>query len=93
MTPIDDDLLALLRRVDTPTVCNAVEVAEGRRGFARFTRGTMLAARPGAPAMVGYAVTARIAGRALPVEDAATLRARRLGYTGWWPRRRSRPWR
>ena len=30
---MDDSLLTLLRRVDTPTVCNAIEVAHGRRGF------------------------------------------------------------
>ncbi len=35
---MEEALLALLRRVDTPTVCNAIEVVEGRRGFARFTR-------------------------------------------------------
>ncbi len=29
-TIIPDDLLALLRSVDTPTVCNAIEVAPGQ---------------------------------------------------------------
>ena len=43
---MDDTLLALLRRVDTPTVCNAIEVVEGKRGFDRFTRGTMLCSAP-----------------------------------------------
>ena len=38
---ISNDLLELLRKVDTPTVCNAIEVAQGKRGFNRFTRGTM----------------------------------------------------
>jgi hypothetical protein len=36
---IDSELLALLRSVDTPTVCNAIEVAQGKRGFSQFTRG------------------------------------------------------
>ena len=36
---IPDDLLDLLRKMDTPTVCNAIEVAQGKRGFNRFTRG------------------------------------------------------
>ena len=36
-------LLKLLQTVDTPTVCNAIEVAQSRRGFNAFTRGTMLA--------------------------------------------------
>lgn len=73
-------LLDLLRSVDTPTVCNAIEVAEGKRGFNRFTKGTMLHCRPGTPAMVGRARTARIAGLAPPTEDASTIKARRLDY-------------
>ena len=44
---IPDDLLELLRQVDTPTVCNAIEVAQGQRGFNRFTRGTMQHSKPG----------------------------------------------
>ena len=56
---IPADLLALLRQVDTPTVCNAIEVAQGKRGFNRFTRGTMQHSKPGDPAMVGFARTAK----------------------------------
>ena len=41
---MDDTRLPLLRSVDTPTVCNAIEVAQGRRGFNAFTRGTMRSA-------------------------------------------------
>ena len=77
---MDDALLTLLRSVDTPTVCNAIEVAHGRRGFADFTRGTMLASDPGAPAVVGHAVTARIAARRPPDEPADVIRARRMDY-------------
>ncbi|MES2666282.1 MAG: RraA family protein [Pseudomonadota bacterium] len=77
---MDADLLALLRRVDTPTVCNAIEVAQGKRGFNRFTRGTMLCSAPDDPPVVGYAVTAQIAALAPPTEDAATIRARRMAY-------------
>jgi regulator of RNase E activity RraA len=71
-------LLKLLQSVDTPTVCNAIEVAQGRRGFNAFTRGTMLASDP--RPMVGYAVTAQIAAIAPPTEDAALIRARRMDY-------------
>ena len=77
---LDPALLALLRRVDTPTVCNAIEVAQGRRGFAAFTRGTMIASAPQEPAMVGYAATAKISGAAPPTEPAATVRERRMAY-------------
>ena len=48
---LDQALIDLLRSVDTPTVCNAIEVVEGKRGFDRFTRGTVLASDPAAPAM------------------------------------------
>lgn len=76
---IDDTLLALLRRIDTPTVCNAIEVAQGRRGFDAFTRGRIHATAPG-QAIVGYAMTARIAAAAPPTEEPAVVRVRRLAY-------------
>jgi regulator of RNase E activity RraA len=75
-----DTLLSLLRMVDTPTVCNAIEVAQGKRGFNAFTRGTVLASRPQAPAIVGYARTARIAAATPSTEDPALIRARRMDY-------------
>ncbi|WP_417818760.1 RraA family protein [Tritonibacter scottomollicae] len=77
MTP---DLLTLLRQVDTPTVCNAIEVAEGKRGFDAFTRGTLLASAPEAPAMVGYARTAKIAAVAPSAEPPEVIKARRMAY-------------
>ncbi len=80
MADIPEDLLTLLRQVDTPTVCNAIEVAQGARGFNRFTRGTMQHSKPGDPPIVGRARTAKIAGLAPPQEDAATIRARRMDY-------------
>src|SRR3712207_5433466 len=77
---MDDALLTLLRSVDTPTACNAVEVAQGRRGFSAFTRGTMLCSAPEHPAVVGYARTGRISGRAPPSEGVDVIRARRMAY-------------
>lgn len=76
---MDDALLTLLRAVDTPSVCNAIEVAQGRRGFDGFTRGTPLCSAPG-EVMVGRAVTAKIRAKAPPTEDPATIRARRMAY-------------
>ena len=76
---MDDMLLTLLRSVDTPTVCNAIEVAQGKRGFNAFTRGTMqINDQKGV--MVGYAVTAQIAAVEPPTEDPVTIRARRMAY-------------
>ena len=77
MTP---DLLDLLRKVDTPTVCNAIEVVEGKRGFDRFTRGTVLCSDPGAGALVGVARTARIAAAAPPDEAPEVIKTRRMDY-------------
>lgn len=77
---IENELLALLRSVDTPTVCNAIEIAQGQRGFDRFTKGTMQHSKPGDPPVVGFARTAKIAGRVPPSEDGAVIRKRRLDY-------------
>ena len=77
---MDAALFKLLTEVDTPTVCNAIEVAQGKRGFNRFTRGTMVASHPEAPAMVGYARTARIRAVEPPSEPPEVIRARRMDY-------------
>ena len=80
MDKIPAKLIKLLQNVDTPTVCNAIEVAEGQRGFNRFTRGSMLHCRPGMPAMVGRARTAKIAGQKPPIEPSEIIKERRLDY-------------
>ena len=77
---MNDDLLKLLRSVDTPTVCNAIEVAQGRRGFNAFTRGTMISSDPEAPAVVGYAVTAKIQALTPPTEPPEVIKTRRMAY-------------
>lgn len=77
---MNPNLLSLLRSCDTPTICNAIEVVQGKRGFSAFTRSTVLVSAPEAGAMVGYAVTAKIAGVSPPGEDAATIRTRRMEY-------------
>lgn len=77
---MDADLHTLLTEVDTPTVCNAIEVAQGKRGFNAFTRGTMLCSAPNESAMVGYARTARIQAVAPPTETPDVIKARRMAY-------------
>lgn len=76
---MEPDLVELLSRVDTPTVCNAIEVVQGKRGFQGFTRGTMVCTEPGR-AVVGYAVTAQIAALAPPTEPPEVIKARRMAY-------------
>ena len=75
---MDDDLLHLLKSVDTPTVCNAIEVAQGRRGFDRFTRGTVICTEPEGGAIVGFARTASLSAIAPPTEAPEVIRARRM---------------
>lgn len=77
---LSESLLKRLRAIDTPSVCNAIEVAQGKRGFAAFTRGTMLSSDPSAGSMVGYAKTAKIAGLEPPTETSEVIRQRRLDY-------------
>ncbi len=76
---MNESLHDLLKRVDTPTVCNAIEVAQGKRGFNAFTRGTMQCSAPG-QAMVGYARTARIQAVNPPTEAPDVIKARRMAY-------------
>ena len=73
-------LLDRLRGFDTPTVCNAIEVAQGRRGFDRFTHRTMHWSGAPDKRIVGYARTARIVGRTAPDEAPETIRDRRMAY-------------
>ena len=77
------DIAKLIERLhgcDTPTVCNAIEVAQGGRGFAGFTRRTIVWAGAVDARIVGFARTARIAGNVPPEEPATDIRARRMAY-------------
>lgn len=76
---MDPNALEILSRVDTPTVCSAIEIVQGRRGFAGFTRGTLVCTERDR-AVLGYAVTAQIAALAPPTEPPEVIRARRMAY-------------
>ncbi|MGB7432684.1 MAG: RraA family protein [Ahrensia sp.] len=73
-------LLAKLAEFDTPTICNAIEVAQGQRGFDGFTKRTMHWPGSMATRLVGYARTAKIASAAPPTDDTAVVRERRRDY-------------
>jgi len=47
-----------LRKFDTPTICNALEIVRGKRFVNGFTRQRLLASFPALPSIVGYARTA-----------------------------------
>ena len=60
MAELDQAILEQLRALDTPTVCNALEiVAPDRRGYG-YTVRPLVCVRPQLPPMVGYARTATI---------------------------------
>lgn len=61
---MDDVMLAApileeLKRVETPTVSNTIEEAQGKHGFDNFRKRKMLVPDITAPAMVGCARTAK----------------------------------
>ena len=61
-------------------MCNAIEVAQGKRGFSAFTGATVHASAPESPALVGFARTAKISATEPPSEPPETIRARRMDY-------------
>lgn len=72
--------LDALRKLDTPTVCNALEVLRPtRRGFG-YTTAPLVCAFPDLPPMVGFARTATIRSMHPQAGDAAALREHRLAY-------------
>ena len=77
---LSESALADLRSLDTPTVCNALEVLAPERRTVGFTSKHLVCARPALPPMVGYVRTART--RSLqpadrPAKESARLR---IGY-------------
>lgn len=78
--PLDPTVLDALRGLDTPTVCNALEVvAPERRGFG-YTTIPFFAPRPELAPIVGYARTATIRSSTPPQASADELARRRIAY-------------
>lgn len=67
-----------LRRFDSPTIANALEVARGQRSITGFTRRTLIAAFPQLPSIVGFARTVTI--RSSTPYDPAVRRKNQLAY-------------
>ena len=71
MTEITPELIADLESIDTPTVCNALELVDpGRRGWG-YTVEPLVCARPELGAMVGFARTATIRAQHPSGDDSA----------------------
>jgi regulator of RNase E activity RraA len=74
------EFIKSLTQFDTPTISNAIEVAQGTRGYDRFSRGTPVSVMNGTKAMCGYARTAKLSGIRPPTESPEVIKARRLDY-------------
>ncbi len=71
-------LFESLRKFDTPTICNALEIALGGRFTTGFTRQRLIACNPKLPPIVGYARTVSV--RCSAPFDPAGRKERLLGY-------------
>ena len=80
MTEIDPNILSLLRSVDTPTICNTLELATGGRSVRGFTLKPVVCADAALPPIVGFARTARIRASAPSTQPEQETRAFRLAY-------------
>ena len=58
--PLDPALLDTLRKHDTPTICNGLEIVAPERRAIGFTTSQMVSCDPSLPPIVGYARTAAI---------------------------------
>ena len=78
--PVDPAVLDALRKLDTPTVCNALEIAAPERRGYGYTVEPLVCARTDLPPIVGYARTATIRAMQPSQDDAETAKAKRLAY-------------
>ena len=69
-----------LGAVDTPTICNALELVAPERRATGFTTEPLVCADPALPPIVGYARTATIRAAAPSALTADEMRARRGAY-------------
>lgn len=79
-TPLDEEELAPLRELDTPTVCNTIEMLRPERQGFGYTTDTMVCVDPGLPPLVGYAKTAAIRSTRPSGRSAERTRQARLDY-------------
>ena len=78
--PVSDQVLAQLRALDTPTVCNALEVVAPERRGHGYTITPFFAPRPELPSIVGYARTGKMRAQTPTTADADALTRIRLAY-------------
>lgn len=78
--PLTPALVRALVSVDTPTICNAIEIVEGRRATGGFTRRPVVAAFPQLPPILGFARTATVSAAAPSGLPPLEQKALKFGY-------------
>jgi regulator of RNase E activity RraA len=78
--PHDPALLEALRKYDTPTICNGLEVVAPQRRALGFTTTQMVSCNPALPPIVGYARTATIRAVAPSSMSPSEIKEMRLAY-------------
>ncbi len=84
MNDLSEQEFAALRALDTPTVCNAIEIVLPERRASGFTTAPLVCARPDLPAIAGYAVTATVRAMA-PSSDGGAARGPYLDHVAAGP--------
>jgi len=77
---VTDDALAFLRSIDTPTVCNLIEIVAPERRGAGYTVQHLHCPFPELPPMVGFAKTATIRAKDAVPLGAGGYMQKRLDY-------------
>ena len=78
--PHPEKLLDQLRAVDTPTICNALEIVAPERRLTGFTMKPLVCPFPDLPPIVGYARTATVRATHAHELQGKDARAQRLAY-------------
>ena len=69
-----------LTSVDTPSICNALEVVSGGRTNLGFTRGSFVVADPALKPVLGFARTATIRSALPYIDPPESIKARRIAW-------------
>ena len=78
--PLPESLLEALRKFDTPTICNAMEIVAPERRLYGYTVKPLVCPFPDLPPIVGYARTATIRAATSPSLQGAAARDQRAAY-------------
>lgn len=78
--PLPASLLEALAKIDTPTICNAMEIVAPERRLIGYITKPLVCPFPDLPPMVGYARTATIRATSASSLSAADARAQRAAY-------------